>query len=583
MLKFHDMRISALILLFIVTSGFVSAQSSYLTLNEDYYHLIDRNEMKTGKIMPFFFSTVKPYKRSDIIDFVDSIVQLDMFTSRADRFNYEYLNNDSWEWSETDSSDSRRPILKYFYRKKPDLIHVSIPDFDLHINPVIYFGAGSDSQRDDMLFINTRGAEVRGMIDKRVGFYAYLTDNQMVLPSYVWDDITNINPVIPHEGFWKEFKTGKGVDFLQARGSISVDVSRHINVQLGHDKFFIGNGYRSLIFSDNPPPSLFFKANVKVWKINYLFLINQSTAGVSISGNGRGTSSGLKAENGGYPQKFTAFHHLSINIGKKLNVGVFESVVFSADDTTGVRIFRFDYINPIIFYRAIEQQNGSSDNVLLGLDFKWNAARKLSFYGQFMLDEFVLNNVTAGNGWWANKFAIQGGVKYIDAFGVPNLDLQGEVNIVRPYTYTHNTMFGDYTSYQQSMAHPLGANFNEVVGILRYQPLPRMNIIGKLVMTSIGRDSVNGKSNYGSEILKPNTTRNNGLSDPDYGNKIGQGIHNDILFGSFTLSWQLKHNLFIDGQVIVRQSKSEYAYYNKNAAITSLALRWNIARRLYEF
>jgi len=203
-------------------------------------------------------------------------------------------------------------------------------------------------------------------------------------------------------------------------------------------------------------------------------------------------------------------------------------------------------------------------------------------YGQFMLDEFVLDNIMDGNGWWANKFGIQAGAKYIDAFGVPNLDLQGEYNMVRPYTYSHNSMFGNYSSYQQSLAHPLGANFNEIVGILRYQPLPRLNIVGKLVMTKTGRDSLKindtDKYSYGGDIMKRNTGRYS-----ENGNEIGQGIANDILFGTFTASWQLKHNIFIDAQVVIRQSKSDLAYYNKNATITSLALRWNIARRLYEF
>jgi hypothetical protein len=63
---------------------------------------------------------------------------------------------------------------------------------------------------------------------------------------------------------------------------------------------------------------------------------------------------------------------LSINIGKKLNLGVFELVAFSPDDSASTDHFRMDYLNPVIFYRAIEQQNGSTDNVLLGMDFKWN-------------------------------------------------------------------------------------------------------------------------------------------------------------------------------------------------------------------
>ncbi len=575
------MRLTLLILLSFIAVSVAQAQSPYAPLNEDYYHWIDRYEVKTGKILPHFFTSVKPYKRSAIIAFVDSVNALEGFQSRADKFNYDYLRNDSWEWSRAETADSKIAFLKTFYKKKSDFFHVDVPEFDLHVNPVLYLGIGNDSRRDDRLFINTRGVEVRGMVDRKVGFYTYLTDNQMILPSYVWDQMS-LNPVIPHEGFWKEFKDGKGVDFLQARGYITVDATKSINLQAGYDRFFIGNGMRSLIYSDYAPPASFFKANIKVWKLNYVYSISEMTADVDASLGGN------RSMQKGYPDKFVTFHHLSLNIGKKLNIGVFESVIFSPDDTTGAGKFEWAYLNPIIFFRAIEQQNGSSDNVLLGLDFKWNALRKLSFYGQFVMDEFVLNEIKAGDGWWANKFAIQLGGKYIDAFGVPNLDLQGEINLARPYTYSHNTQYSNYTSYQQPLAHPLGANFNEAIGMIRYQPLPRLNLTAKLFVTRIGRDSTdynwgastaqNPKYDWGSDLLKPNTER-----ESTYGNKIGQGFKNDIVYGSFTASWHLKHNLFIDVNVVVRKSESVLNFYNNNTSITSLALRWNIAQRLYEF
>ena len=555
-----------LLFFFLLLPVFLFGQSNYAPLNEDYYHWIDRYEVKSGMLMPQIFTTIKPYKRSGIIAFIDSLESMEVFTSSADRFNDVYLRNDSWEWSATDTHESAWPVLRHFYKKKSDFYSVSTADFDLHLNPVLYFGAGNDSRSDDMRFINTRGVEVRGMVDNKVGFYTYLTDNQALLPSYVADQMTS-NAVIPHEGFWKRYKDGHGVDFLQARGYITFEATKSINIQFGHDRFFIGNGYRSLIFSDYSPPALFLKGNVKVWKLNYLFLLNQMTADTRASSNGSFR---------GYPNKFVALHHLSINIGRKLNIGVFESVIFSPDDSLGTDHFRLEYLNPIIFYRAIEQQNGSSDNVLLGLDFKWNALKRLSFYGQFMLDEFVIDNIREGNGWWANKFAVQAGGKYVDAFGISNLDLQGEINLIRPYTYSHHTSYGSYSSYKQPIAHPLGANLKELVGIVRYQPLPRLNLIGKLVFTDIGRD--NPDENWGSNILKSYRTR-----QQEYNNTIGQGIANDILFGSFTASWQMKHNLFVDASVILRQSESELAFYNSNTSITSLALRWNIPQRLYEF
>jgi hypothetical protein len=553
----------------------VSGQSSFAPLNQDYYHWVDRYEVKAGKILPYFFTSIKPYKRSAIVDFIDSVQQMGLIESKTDKFNYNYLRNDSWEWSDAETSVSKRPILRHFFKRKSDFFSIHNKDFDLHFNPVIAFSAGKDNRRDDKLFVNTRGVEVRGMVDNKVGFYTYLTDNQTIMPSYVWERVSATHPSIPHEGFWKDYREGKGADYLQARGYITYDISKHINLQLGHDRFFIGNGYRSLAFSDFSPPAMFFKTNVQIWKVNYFFLITKMTAQV------KGSNRGLRALGKGYPDKFNAFHHVSINIGKRFNLGVFESVIFSKSDSLGSQNLRLDYFNPIIFYRAVEQQNGSSDNVLIGMDFKWNVVKKLQLYGQVMLDEFVIGNIRAQNGWWANKFGIQGGGRYVDAFGVPNLDFQGEINIVRPYTYSHGSTYGSYSNYMQPIAHPLGANFEEAVGIMRVQPLPRLNLTAKIFIVKIGRDdkTAAGKINdWGSDIMK-----NNSLHPKEFGNKVGQGASNTIMYGSFNASWMIMHNLFMDANAILRRSTSKLPFYDNTTTVTSLALRWNIPQRLYEY
>ncbi len=544
------------------------AQSTNAPLNDDYYHWVDRYEIKAGRVAPEIFTGVKPYKRDALVAFIDSVDRKDnVFTSKSDQFNKSYLRIDSWEWSRSEESDSRKPALKHLYKKKSDLVHADLPEFDIHVNPVLYFEYGADSRQDEPLFINTRGVEIRGMIDRKVGFYTYLTDNQARLPFYVQQGIAQ-NPVIPHEGFWKDFKSN-GVDFFQARAYIDFSLSKHIYMQFGHDRTFIGNGYRSLIFSDYSPPSLFLRTNVKVWKLNYLFQLNRVTA--DAFGSAGGSSSSSK-----YPQKFMAFHQASFNIGKKFNLGVFESVVFSAEDSVSGGGFDIGYLNPVIFYRAIEQQFGSSDNVIVGLDFKWNAAKRLSFYGQLVIDEFLLDRVKEGNGWWANKFAFQTGLKYIDVGGIQNLDLQLETNIVRPYTYSHNTQFGSYSNYRQSNAHPLGANFTEAIAVVRYQPKPRLNLTAKAFYAKIGRDTVG--VNWGSDFLKGNQTR-----EQDFDNKIGQGISNEISYLDFNASFMLRHNLFIDLRQVLRLSKSPVSVFDSNTSITSLALRLNIARRQYDF
>ena len=548
--------------------GVANAQSTNAPLRESYYHWIDRYEVKSGRVAPRLFTSVKPYKRDAIVAYVDSLnVTKNIFGSAADQYNYRYLRNDSWEWGRPQTSDSKRPFW-HLYKKKPDMLYVDLPEFDIHVNPVLYAGIGHDGQAGETLYLNSRGVEVRGMIDRKIGFYTFLTDNQARLPLYVRDGLAQ-NPVVPHEGFWKTFKNN-GVDYFQARAYIDFNISPHVYMQFGNDKTFIGNGYRSLIFSDYAPPTLFLRANVNVRKLNYLFQLNRVTA--DAPGSVGGSGSGKRR----YPEKFMAFHHASINIGKKFNLGFFESVVFSPKDSLNNNSFDVGYLNPVIFYRAIEQQFGSSDNVILGMDFKWMVAKRLSAYGQVVFDEFLLDRLKEGNGWWANKFALQGGIKYIDALGVNNLDLQVEGNVARPYTYSHNTQYGSYTHYRQSLAHPLGANFRELIGTVRYQPLPKLNLVAKAIYSEVGRDSTG--VNWGSDLLKSNSTR-----EQDFGNTIGQGLLAKTTYLNLTASYMLRHNLFFDFILVRRDSSTPDISLRGNTTITSLALRWNIGQRLYDF
>ncbi len=559
------------------------AQSTNASLNEDYYHWLDRYEIKAGRVANELFTTVKPYKRSAIAAYLDTLAKNDqVFSSSSDQFNLTYLRNDNWEWSRATTSDSEKPIWGKVYRKKSDFAHVDIPDFDLHVSPVFYGSVGNDSERSGLAYINTRGVEIRGMIDKKVGFYTFVGENQSVLPEYVVRGMA-FHPVVPHEGFWKPFKTN-GVDFFQARAYIDFNVSKHVYLQLGHDKMFIGNGIRSLIWSDNAPPQLYFRANAKVWKLNYLFQINRMVADVVGS-----ATSGLSGGPGGkYPEKYVAFHHASFNIGKKFNLGLFESIVFSPQDTVAGRksSFEWNYVNPIIFYRAIEQQFGSADNALVGMDAKWNPGRGVSVYGQLVLDEFLLSHVRARDGWWANKSAAQLGVKYIDAFGVSNLDLQVEANAVRPYTYSHSTTLSNYMSYQQAIAHPVGSNFRELIGVVRYQPLGKLNVVAKLYYIKGGSDYRTGE-NFGSDPFKSNNSR-----VKEFDNKIGQGTGDERIFATVTASYMLKHNLFVDLQYVQRKQTHTFdpftsvppgTYTGSTASLASVAVRWNVARRTYEF
>jgi len=587
---------------FLVLSCIAVAQSPFVPLNTDYYHLIDRFEIRQNRWAEGFHSSVKPYNRQGIIQLTDSVIaHPTRDLSDTDYFNLDYLRNDSWELvnSRFDSlavdpfsrhlmptagpGDSRKPFLTNFYRKKADFYSLKTPDFDLHVNPVFYFGLGAESvtyrDREDpappnksqTLFVNTRGLEVRGTIAKRLGFYTFFADNQAVYPEYIQQygqtysryDIEGASA--PGQSFVKPFRTN-GVDYLSARGYITFDALKIINVQFGHDRTFIGNGFRSLLLSDNAPPYLFARFTTRLGRrIQYTNLFTQL----------QNTQVPLAAGVRQIPPKFAAMHHLSVNIGDHVNVGVFEAEVFSRD--------RLDlsYLNPVILYRYVESSQGSADNAMIGIDAKANFLSHFMVYTQVMLDEFVLRELRAGNGSWTNKFAMQLGGKYIDAFGIPNLDLQLEANLARPYTYSHEgspTVSAgqtNYAHYSQPLAHPLGANFVEGLGIVRYQH-KRLSLNGIFGVMTSGAD-LPGR-NYGGNILLDYNTRVR-----NEGNFIGQGRKTITTYADLRASYMARHNVFLEGRVLYRYQDSQNRQNKYTDQVATLALRWNLPHSNWVF
>ncbi|MFN0050421.1 MAG: hypothetical protein ACKVOU_14960 [Cytophagales bacterium] len=538
----------------------LQSQSVYVPQNADYYWLIDRYEIKLGNKKPNLYTTSKPILRKDVGALTDSMIQIPN-SSKSDQFNLNYLRNDNWDlFNDTlNVGLSNKRLSKTFYGHYNAIYSYQSKDFTLIANPVVNFEQNTIN-KDALYSLNTRGIELRGMIGKKIGFYTFVTDNQAYVPDYVRETTDSVG-AFPNEGFSKPFRT-KGYDFFSARGYITFNIVKPIAVQFGHDKNFIGNGYRSLMLSDYSSKYLFLKFNTKIWRFNYTNIFAEMTAKV-INGNNYN------------PRKYMAMHHLDFKLAKNFNIGVFEAIVFNrSDSATGNSGFELNYLNPVIFYREIESFLGGRDKVQIGADFKWNFANRFSLYGQIVINEFLFKNIVAQNGWWGNKYAWQIGLKYVDVFGVKNLDLQLEHNFVRPYMYTDKNPLTNLSNYGQPLAHPLGANFYEFIGIVRYQPLPRLNISAKAFYITQGRDPAG--LNLGSNINKPGYTPEN-----QFNNEVGQGIRTNILFANLTVSYQLFHNFYIDVKQTIRRENSSIS--NESLIFTTGGIRWNIGQRLQEF
>jgi len=551
-------------------SGF--SQTTFLPQGDKSAILLERLEIRAYKDSAFNFSKTRPLNRRHVMNALFSpdgknrLLQNNRVVksmTRVDQYNLQRIMANNLEYlpdSLRVGFQTKKPVLKNFYTSPANLYEVHVKDFDLVINPVIQVTVSKEKDNSESLFQNTRGLTLCGRIANKIGFATYLTDNQERLPFYV-RDFVSARKAVPGAGFYKDFKT-TGYDYFDARGYLTFNVTKYIDVAFGYDRNFIGNGHRSLFLSDVGNSNLFLKLNTRIWKFNYQNLFMELHNADNRSGDRL------------IGKKYAAMHHLDVAVTKWLNVGLFEGVVFGRPNR-----FDFGYLNPIIFYRSVEQQNGSFDNSVAGLDVKANLPHKIQVYGQLMLDEFLLSEIKNNRGWWANKWGLQFGAKYIDAFGIPNLDLQLEHNRVRPFTYSHRDSVANYTHYNQPLAHPLGANFREWIAIARYQPAPKWQITGKLIAYTQGRDS--SDRSFGSNIFYPNVPP---FRQADFGYEIGSGWKTSVFIGSFLVSYEWKENLFFELSALVRKQETKTApIVSGNTAVISFGLRWNMHHREFDF
>ncbi|MEO5572631.1 MAG: hypothetical protein ABIT08_17290 [Bacteroidia bacterium] len=472
-------------------------------------------------------------------------LQSDMHTAMRPFISTEVLNN-----APLDSLDSARVKDTKFNNtwtgrklRKEHLLEVKGEDYNIYLDPVFEFrGSLSNSETDNFTHINTRGLWISGTIGERFSYSTSFYESQSTFPDYI-DSIIGKTQVVPGGARIKDLNGS--FDYGIASGTISYSLKKHFNFQLGHDKIFYGDGYRSLLFSDNAFNFPFFKITTTFWKIKYMVLYS-----VFQDLNVRSSP-----DDGIYTKKYGTFHFFDINIGKRASIGLMDAVIWNSDSVTG-REFDFNYLNPIIFLRPVEFSLGSPDNALIGINAKFKINNNNVIYTQVMLDEFKISEVRAGNGWWANKQAVQFGFKSFNVLGIKNLHILTEFNFVRPYTYQHKSSLTTYGHYNESITHPLGANFYESVSKLNYK-FKNFFTEAEIMYAVIGydiKDTSGGYINYGQNIFSSY------LTHPDeYGNYTGQGLKTKQLYTDFKIGYLVnpKTNLVIECGATNRVAKNE--------------------------
>ncbi|MBB4080040.1 hypothetical protein GGR28_002667 [Lewinella aquimaris] len=584
-----------LALCFVLALQLLSAQGAPLPTNEEGYDLIRRLHLRygfEGFTAPAADLNLRPASRGDLVRLAKTYLELHgSEMSTVDRYRLQGFFDDNNEWlslpslTETDDGDrapfwigddfataseesplyrvsKRAPIFGTFYQTPSFLYQYNQKDFYLRVNPIVDARYGQMTDDEQAYLFNRRGLRLRAGFDDRLFLHFEILETQFGAPNYIRNFYRRIGS-LPNAGLVKDnlkidfAKIKRGYDYLNGAGYLSADVTRHVGVRLGYGQHFIGYGERSLFLSDFSNNYPFLEINWRIWKLHYRNLFAELTSGPQDVPGGDTL----------LPKKFLVAHHLSINIGKRLSVGLFEAVVLNRDNG-----FELAYINPIILYRTVEGSVGSPDNVVIGLTAAYQLPFRTEVYGQFILDEFKYNELfVEKRGWWANKWAYQIGARHVDAFGIDQLDLVAERNVARPYIFSHEGS-SSYTHFAMPLAHPLGANFEENLIGFDYRPLPRLNLYARayLIEQGEGSDGI---------VVGENPNQSSDLRNATYGNEIGQGVHYSNTIIQLRAGYELRPNLWLEGEYFTRNKDSDQDARDLETTLINLGIRWNVARR----
>ncbi|WP_240668963.1 gliding motility protein RemB [Flavobacterium columnare] len=459
-----------------------------------------------------------------------------------------------------------------------NLVAIQGKDYWFTMNPIWDLRLGKTSpEKAGYTYNNTRAIQLQGGLGENLSFTSSIFESQGFFADYynrlaISQKPSGGNPaIIPGTGIAKDFR-GNQFDFPSAEAIISYSSSDHLNIQLGYSRNFIGDGYRSLLEGDAASPYPFVKINTSFWKIKYTntyMWLKDVRPEVTTEKT--------------YATKYMANHYLSWNASKRLNIGFFESVVWSNTNNRG---FDLNFVNPIIFYRSVEFTSSSkSGNAAIGLTAKYKWTSRFNTYGQLFIDEFAVGDVFRGENSWRNKMAYQLGAKYYNAFGLKNLYLQTEINIVRPYVYSHSEVITNYGHNNQNMGHNWGSNINEIVAIARYT---RGRLFSEAKfnfgLRGFDYDTVTDKKNYGSNIYKDYDLDRSA----DKGVVVGQGNKTKIIIADLNVGYLLNPstNLKLFANFIYRSFKptvNTSQVFSENTTWFSLGLRSDVFNWYFDY
>lgn len=511
------MRLRLFVSLFVVLIGVMpgwAQQDGLLQLNDPLHRFLHRQHV-LGRLPDAFLShqPLSAYEAQRYLGTLDSLATNTLALSPVDWQLYARFRGEA----PGPGIATFRRAMPFAYRNGRDFVSVQHEDYAVQVNPLFYLTYGRARRstlegRDASVPVwqNTRGVRASGHIGKHIFFETRLQENQR---RDVWPAFQDTVETAPRLGKTKFNEGSQSYDYWFVTGLVGFR-SKYFEVRLGRDHNRWGFGRGSLILSNYATTYDQLQIRTTFWRVQYTNLFTSF---------GGPTPEQIEF----VPRRYGAFHRLAITLPGHLQVELFETIMYASDDTLGLRDSRFDiaYLNPVIFYRAVEIERADfPDNALLGAGLAWVALPGLRFHTQLLLDELDISQI--GKGWWGNKWGWLAGIDV--ALPLNNLSARFEYARLRPYLYSHRSPTAAYLHFDDLLGHPAGPNAQDVALFLDYQPTTRLRAALNLAYTQRGRNTAT--ENYGSDPSLPSRPRVS-----DFGVDLLQGVRqNQWLVEAYT-------------------------------------------------
>jgi hypothetical protein len=528
------------LLLLLLTSGSGFAQLVYQPYSYQFYQKLNKTVYSPATTL---HTALKPYFISDssaIRHPFDSLMQ-----NNIDNSNKSWLNH----------------VLFSGH-----VAEVKNKEYTFYMDYLTDFGFGREFNDSRSTNINTRGYQIGGTIGTKFFFYTSGYENQGKFANYI-EDYINRTGMVPSQSYDRTSNGNRQLknasDWSYVTAMIGFAPTNKISIALGQDKTFIGDGYRSVLLSDYASTYPLLRFSIDLGKhVQYMaqwaYMDNQLAPRFDVNPSGSN-----------YRRTWAAFHYIDWNINNRASIGFFNALIAAEADDQGNRHgFDLNYINPVLFLRSLGPSGGIPDHTLAGFNGKYKVLDKTTVYGQVMFDQSASSNTGPRN-------AFQLGFRGADLFKVNSLNYLVEFNTASPYTYSNQYPIVNYAQLNEPLAHPFGANFREVLGIVNYS-VGKFDLQGQLNYAKYGLNTAS--VNYGKDI----TLADNSLL-PASNNGTGQGISTTLKYAEGTVAYMLnpKYNLRVEVGAVLRQETN--ALTDTKTAWLTLGLKTTFRNLYHDF